>query len=102
MEKFELSTGLLKINESFMFDDRQSDEEKFLSCVDNLVKQFKKDICIDLVRAGGLSSTIIALCIAADRKAKDAGKTLHLRVASRNTMAIKVSGIDKLIDVTLV
>jgi len=85
----------------FELDERQADEQAFLACVDRLLEHRSRDLLIDLVQAGSLSSTVIALVIAAARKAQDKGKHLSLRVAKRNAMAVRISGIDKLLAVEL-
>ena len=100
--KFKIKEGCLTVTSPFLLDDRQTEEEAFLSNVDTLVSQRSRDLVIDLVLAGSLSSTIIALTIAASRKAKDAGKTLKVCIARRNSFAIRISGLDKLVAVEFV
>ncbi len=99
--KFQLKGSNLAITAPFELDDRTAGEEAFLTWVDKLMQCRGKTVSIDLVRAGSLSSTVIALCIAAGRKAADKGKDLKLVIAKRNAMAIQVSGLDKLLDIEL-
>lgn len=98
-ETFELQEGTLSVNAPFLLAEGQKDEDQFLKYVDRLVMQRTTQLTIDLVRAGSLSSTVIALAIAASRKASAAGKTLRLRVAQRNRLAVKISGLASLVDV---
>ena len=100
--KFVIKGATLFVAAPFELDDRQLDEEGFLKAVDKLVENRSKALCIDLARAGSLSSTVIALTIAAHRKAQDKGKDLSLRIAKRNAIAVRVSGLAQLLDVQLV
>ena len=100
--KFQIKGPTLIVTAPFELDDRQAEEEGFLQAVDRLLDQRSKALTIDLVHAGGLSSTAIALTIAAHRKAGAKGKSLSLRVAKRNAMAVRVSGLTKLLDVELI
>ena len=102
MDRMEVSGNTLVVNMPFDFDERQGDEEAFLGQVDRLMSVSRRPVVIDLLRAGGLSSTVIALCIPATRKAEEAGRTLTIRIARRNAIAIRVSGLDKLVAVELV
>lgn len=101
-DKFHLRGNTLTVTQPFFFDDRQADEEAFLKKVDALMEHRGNSVVIDLVQAGSLSSTIIALAIAAGRKAKDANKTLSLKIARRNQLAVRLSGLAGLLDVQLV
>lgn len=97
--KFDIKAGVLAVTSPFLLDEYQSDEEQFLRHVDRLMTQRGQTVVIDLVRAGNLSSTIIALTIAASRKAAAVNKQLTVRMARRNQLAVKISGLEKLVDV---
>lgn len=100
--KFEINGTTLTVTSPFFLDDRQSDEKTFLQCIDKIVTRPGPVITIDIVRAGNISSTVIALTIAASRKAGEAKKKIALKVGKRNAIAIRVSGLDKLVAVQLV
>lgn len=100
--KFTIAQSSLIVSEPFVHDEYQSEEETFLQKVDQLMKNRMASVTIDLVQAGGLSSTVIALIIAASRKANESNKTLTVRVARRNTLAIQISGLEKLVEIIFI
>ena len=102
MDKYEIKGMGLSVLEPLSLDERQTEEEAFLAAVDKLVAQKGAEATIDLVRTGNLSSTMIALLIAASRKAEAARKQLHVRTSKRHAIAVKISGLDRLVTVELV
>jgi hypothetical protein len=102
MDKFNLFGNTLTLLGPLSPDERQMDEEAFLAGVDKLLGQKNPEIVIDLVRAGNLSSTLIALVIAASRKAEAVKKKTVIRTGKRNGLAIRISGLERLVEVRLV
>ncbi|MBN2712645.1 MAG: hypothetical protein JXR97_09495 [Planctomycetes bacterium] len=100
--QFNLAENILVVNSPFILDERQREEDAFLQSVDKLMTHRAKDLTIDLVRAGSVSSTVIALAIAASRKADEAGKNLTIKFAKRNELAIRISGLAKLVEVKFI
>jgi hypothetical protein len=102
VDKFEIRGPCLILQEPLSLDERGTEEEAFLSAVDRLLDHKVAAVTIDAVRAGNLSSTLIALIIAASRKAEAAKKKLHLRTSKRNAIAVRISGLERLAQVELV
>lgn len=100
--KFSVLSGVLTVIRPFHFDERQADEEQFLKAVDLLMNHRDGNLIIDFSNAGSLSSMVIALCIAATRKADAAEKKITIKVPRRNSLAVRVSGLDKVLTVVLV
>jgi len=98
MEKFEMRGATLVVHEPLTLEDEE-EEDKFLDGVERMLEQKGNRACLDLRHAGNLSSTLIALIIAAVRKAENAKKQLRVITSSRNRLAVKISGLDKLVEV---
>ncbi len=98
MEKFEVRGATLVVHEPLTLEDEE-EEDKFLAGVERILAQKGNRASIDLAHAGNLSSTLIALIIAAARKAEVAKKRLQVIISRRNSLAVKISGLDKLVEV---
>lgn len=100
--KFGLTQNRLTVHGPILIGGADGEEDVFLQYVESLMGCRQSQVTLDLASAGSLSSTVLALCIAACRRADDAGKGVKIRLHRRNATAVNLVGLNRLAEVELI
>lgn len=101
-ERCTVKLNRVTVHQPLRIGGADGDEQIFLDNVDAALATHRKEIYINLHAAGGVSSTVLALCIAACRKADAVGKKITIRLHKRNATSVGLVGLDRLATVEMV